>query len=122
MCFFLWHTLVLLNRVGIVKLDGGAITRIEDIFLLEKHKPKMQWKRNSCELFFFFFSLCVDEDYGVLPITNANFYASRRSLSIGSSRCLVNLGNWAMIGLFFFFFFYIHCCARLGSFTNKLCC
>ncbi|KAJ6723067.1 CHITINASE DOMAIN-CONTAINING PROTEIN 1 FAMILY MEMBER [Salix koriyanagi] len=53
---------------------GGAITGREYLSLLEKHKPKLQWEKNSGEHFF----LYVDDR----QIKHAVFYPSLMSISI----------------------------------------
>uniref|UniRef100_A0A6N2KL94 Chitinase domain-containing protein 1 n=1 Tax=Salix viminalis TaxID=40686 RepID=A0A6N2KL94_SALVM len=53
---------------------GGAITGREYLSLLEKHKPKLQWEKNSGEHFF----LYVDDKH----IKHAVFYPSLMSISI----------------------------------------
>lgn len=53
---------------------GGAITGREYLSLLEKHKPQLQWEKNSGEHFF----LYVDDEH----INHAVFYPSLMSISI----------------------------------------
>ncbi|CAK7348748.1 unnamed protein product [Dovyalis caffra] len=53
---------------------GGAITGREYLTLLEKHKPKLQWEKNSGEHFF----LYVDDDH----VNHAVFYPSLMSISM----------------------------------------
>ncbi|KAJ6320232.1 hypothetical protein OIU78_015588 [Salix suchowensis] len=58
----------------LVLKGGGAITGREYLSLLEKHKPKLQWEKNSGEHFF----LYVDDK----QIKHAVFYPSLMSISI----------------------------------------
>lgn len=68
---------------------GGAIAEIEYLSLQEKHKPKLQWEKNSGEDFF----LYIDDD----PINHAVF--SRRSSTRGAG-----ISIWeASQGLDYFF-------------------
>ncbi|KAG6749607.1 hypothetical protein POTOM_046665 [Populus tomentosa] len=64
----------LLLRQQIGSEGGGAITGREYLSLLEKHKPQLQWEKNSGEHFF----LYVDDEH----INHAVFYPSLMSISI----------------------------------------